>query len=138
MLHRHELSQRQWERLAPFFPDLTHRDGRGRPWQDHQRILKGILWRLHTGTPWRDLPERYGPWETIYSRFRRWRQDGTWARILTHLLNDLERQGGLGHQLWLIDATIIRASRAAAGAKKKSRLGSPPPRTNTGATGGAG
>jgi len=118
MPRRHELSQRQWERIAPLFPHPTHQDGRGRPWEDHQRLLNGILWRLHTGAPWRDIPERYGPWETIYSRFRRWRQDGTWARVLTHLLEDLERQGRLGHELWLVDATIIRASRAAGGAEK--------------------
>jgi transposase len=118
MPRRHELSQRQWERIAPHFPHPTHKDHRGRPWEDHQRILNGILWRLHTGAPWRDIPARYGPWETAYSRFRRWRQDGTWARLLTHLLEDLEDQGRLGHDLWLVDATIIRASRAAAGAEK--------------------
>jgi transposase len=123
MQRRHELSQRQWERIASFFPHPTHQEGRGRPWEDHQRIVNGILWRLHTGAPWRDIPERYGPWETMYSRFRRWRQDGTWARILTHLLEDLEQQGRLGHQLWLVDATVVRASRAAAGAEKKSRVG---------------
>lgn len=131
---RHELSQRHWERIAPLFPHPTHQDGRGRPWEDHHRLLNGILWRLHTGTPWRDIPERYGPWETVYSRFRRWRADGTWARVLTHLLEDLERQGRLGHALWLVDATIIRASRAAGGAEKKTGGGSDPRRATAGAT----
>jgi transposase len=97
--------------------------------EDHHRILNGILWRLHTGVPWRDIPEAYGPWETIYGRFRRWRRDGTWAKILTHLLEDLERRGRLGHDLWLVDATVVRASRAAAGAEKQPpeipRLGGP-------------
>jgi transposase len=124
MRRRYELSQSQWERIEGFFPHPTHRDHRGRPWQDHRRIFNGILWRLHTGAPWRDIPERYGPWETIYSRFRRWTRDGTWARVLTHLLDDLERRGQLGHDLWFVDATIVRASRAASGAEKKSGSGS--------------
>lgn len=86
--------------------------------EDHRRILNGILWRLHTGAPWRDIPDSYGPWETIYGRFRRWRRDGTWTRVLTHLLENLEERGRLGHDLWLVDATVIRATRAAGGAEK--------------------
>src|SRR5438874_13831387 len=120
MPHRYELSQGDWERIASLFPPPTHQGGRGRPWEDHRRTVNGILWRLHTGAPWRDIPERYGPWQRIYGRFRRWRRDGTWAKVLTHLLEDLERQGRLGHDLWLVDATIVRASRAAGGAEKKS------------------
>jgi transposase len=46
-------------------------------------VINGILWKLRTGTPWRDLPERYGPWQTVYDRFARWRRDGTWDRLLT-------------------------------------------------------
>jgi transposase len=118
MHRRHELPQEGWERIASFFPHPTHHDGRGRPLEDHRRILNGILWRLHTGAPWRDIPERYGPWQTIYGRFRRWRRDGTWAKILTYLLEDLESQGRLGRNLWLVDATVVRASRAAGGAEK--------------------
>jgi len=118
MRHRYELPQEQWQRLAPLLPHPTHHDGRGRPLVEHRRVVNGILWRLHTGAPWRDIPERYGPWQTVYTRFRRWRRDGTWARILTRLLADLEHQGRLGHDLWLVDATIVRASRSAAGAQK--------------------
>src|SRR5262249_60534107 len=88
----------------------------------------GIRWRRHSGAPWRDIPERYGPWQRISGRFRRWRRDGTWAKVLTHLLEDLERRGRLGRTLWLVDATIIRASRAAGGAEKKSPRGAPPGR----------
>jgi transposase len=121
MPSRHELPPEHWARIEPFFPHPTHFNGRGRPLKDHQRIVNGILWRLHTGVPWRDIPERYGPWQTIYRRFRRWRRDGTWARILTYLMEDLEGQGRLGHDLWLVDATIVRASRAAGGARKNPR-----------------
>src|SRR5438128_9301736 len=137
MRRRYELSQRQWERIEGFFPHPTHQDQRGRPWQDHRRIFNGILWRLHTGAPWRDIPERYGPWRTVYSRFRRWRRDGTWAKVLTQLLEEREHQGRLGHSLWFVDATIVRASRAAGGAKKKSGRRSEPGRAQAGATQGA-
>ncbi len=133
-MRRYELSQKQWERIERFFPHPTHQDRRGRPWQDHRRIFNGILWRLHTGAPWRDIPERYGPWETIYGRFRRWTRDGTWAEVLTHLLEDLERHGRLGRELWFVDATVIRASRAAGGAEKRSGPGPRPARAGPGAT----
>jgi transposase len=115
---RHELSEDGWARIASFFPDPRHNDGRGRPLKNHRQILNGILWRLHTGAPWRDIPERYGPWQTIFGRFRRWRRDGTWARILTSLLQELEDNNRLGRDLWLVDATIVRATRAAGGAAK--------------------
>jgi transposase len=63
MPHRSELPQQDGERIAPRFPHPTHHGGRGRPWEDHRRTLNGILWRLHTGAPWRDIPQRYGPWQ---------------------------------------------------------------------------
>jgi transposase len=106
MRHRHELPDPHWERIARFFPPAGHRRTRGRPREDHHRILNGILWRLHTGAPWRDIPEAYGPWQTIYGRFRRWRRDGTWARILTSLLDELEQRGRLGHDLWLVETEV--------------------------------
>src|SRR5689334_9498173 len=134
MRRRYELSQRRWERIEGSFPHPTHPDRRGRPWQDHRRIFNGILWRLHTGAPWRDIPERYGPWETISGRFRRWTRDGPWAKVLTHLLEDLERHGRLGRELWFVDATVIRASRAAGGAEKRPGTGAGPARTAPGAT----
>jgi len=84
-------------------------------------IINGILWVLHTGAPWRDLPERYGPWQTIFTRFNRWRQDGTWVRIVTSLLDELDDKGQIDHDLWCIDGSVIRASRAAAGGGKKGQ-----------------
>lgn len=123
MPHRYELNNRQWERIQRLFPDLKHEHHAGRPWKPHRRLLNGILWRLHSGAPWRDVPPRYGPWQTVYDRFRRWRLDGTWMDILTYLLDHLDKHGRLGHDLWCVDATIIRATRAAGGAKKKSGPG---------------
>lgn len=119
-MRRYELHNRQWERLQPLFPDLRHWGGPGRPWKPHRRILNGILWRLHAGAPWRDIPPRYGPWQSVYDRFRRWRIDGTWTRILTRLLDHLDKHAQLGRDLWCVDASIIRATRAAGGAEKKS------------------
>ena len=60
-------------RIESFFPHRLHHGSRGRPLEDHHRIFSGILWRLHTGAPWRDIPEYFGPWQTIYGRFRLWR-----------------------------------------------------------------
>ena len=114
-MYRHELSDQQWARIEPFLPHRTHRGKAGHPFNDHHRIINGILWILHTGAPWRDLPERYGPWETVYYRFNRWRYDGTWVRMVTAMLDKLDDLGKLDHDLWCIDGTIIRASRAAAG-----------------------
>jgi transposase len=64
-MRRYELSAPQWERIAPLFPHPTHHGKAGRPAGDYRPLVNGILWVLHTGAPWRDLPERYGPWQTI-------------------------------------------------------------------------
>jgi transposase len=82
-------------------------------------VLNAIFWLLRTGAPWRDLPERYGPWQTVYEWFNRWRSDGTWDRMLQALQICLDRQGRIDWDLWCVDGTTVRASRAAAGAGKK-------------------
>jgi transposase len=120
-VHRYELTDAQWECIAPLLPDSSHGGQPGRPWHQHRRIVNGILWHLHTGAPWRDLPERYGPWQTVYDRFNFWCRDGTWATLLDALLLRLDKAGRIDRDLWLVDASLIRATRAAAGAKKKSR-----------------
>ena len=80
---RHELTDEQWERLEPLLPPQKPKTGR--PNKDHRTIINGILWILRTGAPWRDLPERYGPWSTVASRFYRWQQAGIWQRVLEAL-----------------------------------------------------
>jgi transposase len=65
----------------------------GRPVRDRRQVLNGILWKLSTGAAWRDLPERYGPWKTVYERFRRWSADGTWDRLLAHVQAAFGRGG---------------------------------------------
>jgi transposase len=118
-MRRYELSDPQWARIAPLLPHRTHHHQAGHPFNDPRPLVNGILWILHTGAPWRDLPERYGPWQTVFKCFNRWRQDGTWVRLVTSLLDELDDKGLIDHDLWCIDSSVIRASRAAAGAKKK-------------------
>jgi transposase len=118
-VHGYELSDQEWARIAPLFPQKIRPGKTGRPPSDHRPIVNGILWVLHTGAPWRDLPERSGPRQTVFTRFNGWRRDGTWVRIVTSLLDELDDQGQIDHDLWCIDGTVIRASRAAAGAGKK-------------------
>lgn len=81
-------------------------------------MVNAILWRLRTGAPWRDLPERYGPWQTVYSRFRRWQRGGVWDRVLAALQTDGDAAGDLDWTLHFIDGTTVRAHQHAAGATK--------------------
>ena len=116
-MERHELSDAQWERLAPLLPP-QHRSGRGRPAKNHRTIVNAILWRLATGVPWRDLPEGYGSWRTVYSRFRRWQQAGVWERVLAALQAEADATGEVDWSLHFLDGTTVRAHQHAAGAKK--------------------
>ena len=118
-MYRYELTDGQGEQMAALFPDRYHHGRAGGPWKDQRLLVNGILWHLHTGAPWPDTPERYGPWQTVYDRCNRWRQDGTWAQILDALLLRLDQAGVIDRDLWLVDASVLRATRAAAGAKKK-------------------
>jgi len=116
-MKRHELTDPQWELVRPLLPPRTATTGR--PPKDPRVMLNGIFWVLHTGVPWRDLPERFGPWQTVYDHFAHWRREGVFERILRALQIRLDREGRLDWNLWCIDGTHIRASRAAAGADKK-------------------
>ena len=114
---RHELTDAQWDRISEHFPGWC---GIGRPPREDRPIVNAIFWAVRTGVPWRDLPEAaFGPWETVYYRFRRWLRDGTWQRVLDGLHADLAAEGLLDHSLWCADATIVRATRAAAGGRER-------------------
>jgi len=115
-MERHALTDDQWERLRPLLPPPP--SGRGRPRSDDRLIVEGILWRLGTGAAWRDLPERFGPWATVYSRFHRWQAAGVWDRVLAALQADGDARGELDWTLHSLDSTTIRAHPSAAGAKK--------------------
>ena len=116
-MRRHELSDQQWVLLTPFFP--PHPRQRGGQWKDDRTILNGIFWRLNTGAPWRDLPERYGKWKTVHDRFSKLRKSGLLDRIIEELQLHLDERGLVDYDLWCVDGSSIRASRAAAGASKK-------------------
>jgi transposase len=116
MVRRHEITDEQWERLQPLLPAQKARTGR--PAADHRRILNGILWVLRTGAPWRDMPERYGCWSTVYSRFQRWRQAGIWERIFATVQQAADAGGELDWEIHYVDGTVVRAHQHAAGAKK--------------------
>jgi transposase len=77
---RREISDEAWAVLEPLLPKTS---GRSRPWLDHRTVVEGVVWRFRTGAPWRDVPERFGPWNTVYKRFDRWAKDGTWDRLLS-------------------------------------------------------
>ena len=116
-MQRHELTDQQWELLVPFFPPRPRQ--RGGQWKDDRTILNGIFWRLNTGAPWRDLPERYGKWQTVYHRFNTLRKAGRLDHILQELQVRLDERGRIDWDLWCVDGSSIRGSRAAAGASKK-------------------
>lgn len=112
---RHELSDEQWERLAAWLPADAKT---GRPPLEHRQVVNGIMWVLRTGAPWRDLPERYGKWSSVYSRFRRWRDARVWDQVLAGLQQSADQQGHLNWEVHFIDGSIVRAHQHAAGAKK--------------------
>ncbi|MGW7575681.1 IS5 family transposase [Streptomyces sp. NPDC054765] len=112
---RGDLIDGQWARLEAVLPPLPRMGCKPR---DRRQVFDGIWWRARTGSPWRDIPERYGPWETAYTLFRRWQIDGTWARALKKLQ---VKADAAGHIEWevSVDSTIRRAHQHAAGAREK-------------------
>jgi len=135
MSTRRELTDAQWGALAPQLP--PQKAETRRPAQDHRLVVEGILCRLRTGVPWRDLPERYGPWESVYTRFRRWRDAGVWDRALAALQAEADALGDLDWSLHFLDATNVRAHPHAAGAKKGGPAATVPAATRPSAAPGA-
>lgn len=116
-MRRYELTDEQWEKIAPLLPA---REGqRGGQWKDHRTVLNGMFWVLCSGAPWRDLPERYGNWKTVYDRFRRYRIEGAFDKILAKLQLELNAEGLIDLSLWQVDSTTVRAHKSAAGAGLK-------------------
>jgi len=109
---RHRLTDEQWNLIADLFaaPAAT-----GRPPRDRREIVDGIMWILRTGSPWRDLPEDFGPWATAWDLFDKWNSDGT----LNAMLDRLRGQVDIDEELWCVDGTIVRAARRVAGGGKK-------------------
>jgi transposase len=120
MNRRYELTNEQWERLEPLLP--SRRGGRGRPGLDDRTVINGVLWVLCSGSPWRDIPERYGKWTSIYSRFQRWRKSGLWQQLLEKVIEQADAAGKVNWHAHYLDATIVKAHQHAAGAKKVTLL----------------
>src|SRR3954451_12920411 len=116
-MRRHELSDAERALLSEFFPPRPRR--RGGRWADDRTLLNGVFWRLSTGSPWRDVPDRCGPWQTVYHRFSTMRKSGLLGRMIERLQFRLDEAGLIDRDLFCIDGTNVRATRAAAGAAKK-------------------
>ncbi|WP_172115629.1 IS5 family transposase [Bradyrhizobium aeschynomenes] len=109
---RFDLSDREWALIKPLLPNKPRGVGR----VDDRRVLNGIFYVLRTGSPWRDLPERYGPYTTVYNRFNRWAKAGVWVQIFEVLAARSPQS------MALIDSSIVRAHQHAAGGKKGARI----------------
>ena len=107
---RFDLSDEEWAVIEPLLP----KQGRGPKRKDDRTVLNGIFYILRTGAPWRDLPSRYGPRTTIYNRYVRWGERGVWKGIFDTLADECE------DSLVFIDASIVKAHRAASGSKRGS------------------
>ena len=107
-MHRHALTDEQWERLKVVLPKrCTGPDAR----RGDRNFVDAVLYRSKTGVPWRDLPERFGPWKTVYNRYSRWAKRGAWRKVFEALRLQVDETGSL------VDATIVRAHQDAAGGK---------------------
>ncbi|OKL37663.1 IS5 family transposase [Domibacillus mangrovi] len=105
---RYEIDDHQWEQIKELFP----RAKTGRPGKDNRDMFNAILWIARSGAAWRDLPERYGPWKTVYSRFCKWRDDGSLETIFYALNVEIDDEN------LMIDSTSVKAHQHSAGAKK--------------------
>jgi transposase len=112
---RFDLSDTEWAIIAPLLPGADG-DRNGRPRLDDRKVLNGIFFVLRAGTPWRDLPERYGPYTTVYNRFNRWAKRGVWLKVFEALAARSPQS------MHLIDSSIVRAHQHAAGGKKGVRI----------------
>ena len=116
-----DLTDEQWEIIKPLIPEPPKRaDGRGRPRRDNREILNGILWILRTGAQWKDMPERYPPYQTCHRRFQEWVRSGTFEVILKALVQDLKARGDLDLTECLIDGTFVIAKKGPRGGKNQA------------------
>lgn len=106
---RKELKDNQWDMIKKLIPAKTTK--KGRPAKSHRMMINAILWILRTGAPWRDMPEIYCPWQSVYTRFNRWSKQGIWQNILKILSNSSDDESKMP------DSSVIRAHQHAAGAK---------------------
>jgi transposase len=121
---RGDLSDAQWAVLQPLLP-VGRKPGRPPKWTKRQ-LIDAIRWRIRIGAPWREVPERYGPWQNAYGLFRAWSRDGTWAMILAMLQARADAAGLIDWDV-SVDSTIVRAHQHAAGARRHGATQVEPP-----------
>ena len=109
---RYDLTDFEWRVIKPLLPNKP----RGVPRVDDRRVLNGILWILRTGSPWRDLPERYGPYTTAYNRFNRWRKAGVWDRLMDAVIKAHDGK------VQMIDSSVVRVHQQAADQKNRLEM----------------
>jgi len=110
VMERLVLSDAAWERMAPLI--IGRPDQKGSTGRDNRMFVEGVLWIVRTGSPWRDLPEAFGDWNSVFRRFSRWSLKGVWWRIFEAMSDDPD------FEYLIVDSTIVRAHQHAAGAKK--------------------
>lgn len=118
---RYELTDEAFERIESLLPTQKP----GGQWKDHRTVLNGMFWILNSGAQWRDLPERYGSWQTVYDRYRRWTREGMFDRILHRLHLELDVDGCIDWDVFEVDGSNVRAHQSAAGAIKKGAPANP-------------
>jgi transposase len=108
-MRRHEIEQEAWERIAGLLPGKAGDPGVTAA--DNRLFINAVFWIAKTGAPWRDLPPRFGPWNSVFQRFNRWSKKGVWQKVAEALADDADLE-------WLmIDSTVVRAHQHAAGKK---------------------
>ena len=110
-MSRHDLTDFEWSIIEPLLPNKS----RGVPRVDDRRVLNGIFWRFRTGSPWADIPERYGPHTTCYNRFVRWREAGIWDRLLAAMNEAVDGE------IVMIDSSSVQVHQQGATRKKRTR-----------------
>jgi transposase len=110
---RWELTDEQWEMVEPLLRPPRRADNRGRPWRDTRAVLHGVLWVLGTGAQWRELPEKYPPFQTCHRRFQQWVRSGQLEQALAVLAQHLHRRGRLNLDEAFVDATFASAKKGA-------------------------
>jgi transposase len=118
----YRLSDAQWTQIQPFLPQNGQRGGQ---WKDHRLMIDAILWALSDGGRWRNVPAQFGPWQSVYDRFRRWTRTGLWDKILRHLQARKMADDEIDWSLFCIDGTVVRAHQSAAGARAIGPVGEP-------------